>query len=89
MKYNITSVLQSFLLLVIVDISILVNSAPVIINDNSSPESKDNSLYYHSKVFKDTALAIPKNVAVFKYYCTSDLALSTVNNMVSWIFISC
>ena len=86
MKYNITSLLHSFMLLLILDISILVNSDQVIVNDNGSPESKDDSLYSHSKVFAVTA--IPKNVEIFKYHCTINLTLSTVNDMVSCILIN-
>ena len=78
------------MLLVILDISImiLVNSDQLlIVNDNGSPEFKDDSLYSHSKVFADTA--VPKNVEIFKYHCTINLTLSTVNDMVSCILISC
>ena len=55
---------------------------------NSSLQSnidEDKSLYSHSKVFEVTE--IPKNVAIFKYHCTINLTLSTVNDMVSHIQI--
>ena len=80
MKYNITILLHSFVLLLILDILTLVNSDQNI-NNNGSP--KDDSLYSHSKVFAVTEL--PKNVEIFKYHCTINLTLSLVNEMVSCI----
>ena len=80
MKYNITSLLHSFIMLIL-NISILVNSDQNVGNNNGSP--KDDSLYSHSEVFAATAL--PKNVEIFKYHCTINLTLSSVNEMVSCI----
>ena len=80
MKYNLTILLHSFMLLVILKISILVNSHPVIrdIVPSSGQKSisENISLYYHSEVF--TGNPTPNNVAMFKYYCTISLALSYV-----------
>lgn len=74
------------MLLLILGISMLVNSEQVIVNNNGSSDyntTEDNSLYSYSKVF--TVTAILKNVEVFKYHCTINLTLSTVNQMVSYI----
>ena len=76
------------MLLLILDISILVNCDQVIINNISSPEyniTEGNSLYSHTKIFAVTAIL--KNVEIFKYHCTINLTLSTVNDMVSCILI--
>ena len=79
------------MLLVILDISILaiVNSRPI---NNDGPKiseciqkfiTKNNSLYSHSVVFSDGMA--PKSVEIFKYHCTVNLTLSTVNKLVSYI----
>ena len=77
-------------MLMILDIAILVNSKKVIIISNqpglsgcapASKNSEGKSLYSHSEVFAGTAK--PKNVEVFKYHCTINLTLSTVNDLVS------
>ena len=79
MKY-ITSLLHSLMLLVL---WILVNSNQSIANSNGPIDNEEKSLYSHSKAF--TLRTIPKNVAIFKYHCTINLTLSTVNKMVSCI----
>ena len=86
MKYNITKLLQSFMLLLILNISVLVNSEQTIANNNSSSDynsTEDDSLYSYSKIFAVTAIL--KNVEIFKYHCIINLTLSTVNEMVSGI----
>ena len=88
MKF-IINLLHSVMFLLILNISVLVglvNSEQAIVNNNSSSDyniTEDNLLYSYSKVF--TVTAILKNVEIFKYHCTINLTLSTVNEMVSCI----
>ena len=78
-------VLYSLKLLLAVDIVILVNCHQVKTRKTDCSQkiiTNNNSLYSHSAVFADNAM--PKNVEIFKYHCTMNLALSTVNSLVSF-----
>jgi len=88
MSYNLITFLHSLTLLVIIDMSnlMLVNCIQIIIGPNLSGCTQvfltnNNSLYSHSEVFADTAK--PSNVEIFKYHCTINLTLSTMDHLVS------
>ena len=75
MKYNFTILLHSIMLLVTLDSSVLVISQAT--NNTQNCSTKIDLLYSHSAVFKSDTT--PKNVEIFKYYCTADLVLSVAN----------
>ena len=78
-------VLNSLMLLLVVDIIMLVNSRKVKTRRSNCSQkiiSSNSSLYFHSAVFTENA--VPKNVEIFKYHCTMNLTFSTVNALVSF-----
>ena len=83
MNCNSTRFLNSFMLMMLLGTSLLVNSQPNINIGGCTQvlQTEGNSLYYHSEVFETTAR--PKDVEAFKYYCTNDLIISTVKDLVS------
>ena len=55
---------------------ILSNSASICSQVSADP-SEGNILYSHSEIFGTAATL--QDVEAFKYYCTNDLILSTIN----------
>ena len=70
-------------MLLLLNRSLQLNAVPVISISNSncsqraSEPSEGNSLYSHSEIFGTAATL--KDVETFKYYCTNQLILSTIN----------
>ena len=75
MKYNFTILLHSIMLLVTLDSSVLVISQTT--NNTQNCSAITNLLYSRSAVFKSDTT--PKDVEIFKYYCTADLVLTVEN----------
>lgn len=73
--------LCKFVMLLILNGSIQLNAVPVICSQVASDPSEGNLLYSHSEIFGTAATL--KDVESFKYYCTNQLILSTINELVS------
>ena len=74
--------LCKFVMLLILNRSLQLKAVPVIISNSNcsqvpSDPSEGNSLYSHSEIFGTAAML--KDVEAFKYYCTNQLILSTIN----------
>lgn len=79
-----TYVLFNTAILLLLNSFIQLNASPVLLPNSASicsqvsfDPSEDNSLYSHSVIFGTPAKL--QDVEAFKYYCTNDLILSTIN----------
>ena len=74
----------NFVALLLLNIFIQLNAAPTAVMDYekcfqvASHPIEGNQLYSHSEIFGKTAT--PTDVEAFKYFCTVNLTLSTIQN---------
>ena len=81
----------NFVALLSLNIFIQLNAAPTAVMDYEkcfkvvSHPTEGNLLYSHSEIFGKTAT--PTDVEAFKYFCTVNLTLSTIQNKMVCILL--